>query len=307
MRTIVRMPDLRIADAVRAKAVRAGAAAWLDELPDIVAALERDWGFVAGESLTGGTEAFVAEATMDDGTPAVLKLLVPRDHGLELHEITVLRLADGDGCARLFNADATRRALLLERLGPSLSTFNVPANERQAILCRLAQRIWRPAADWGLPTGAEKGRWLIDYIQNAWEELGRPCSERAVTYALECAERRIAAHDDERAVLVHGDIHQWNALQSGDGFKLVDPDGLLSEPEYDLGVIMREDPLELMAGDPHERSRRLAAMTGLDETAIWEWGAIERVSTALVLTGLGLEPIEQQMLEAAELAARVGP
>jgi streptomycin 6-kinase len=68
---------------------------------------------------------------------------------------------------------------------------------------------------------------------------------------------------------------------------------------------MREDPVELMQGDPHERSRRLAALTGLDETAIWEWGAVERVSTALVLTGLGLEPIERQMLEAAELAARL--
>lgn len=295
-----------VADAVRAKAIRAGAAAWLDELPDIVAGLERDWGFVIGASLTGGTEAFVAEATMDDGTPAVLKLLVPRDHGMELHEITVLRLADGDGCARLLNADAARRALLLERLGPSLSTLNLPADHRQQILCRLAQHIWRPAQGSGLPTGADKGRWLIEYIPSAWEELGRPCSERAVAYAIECAERRIAAYDEERAVLVHGDVHQWNALQSGDGFKLVDPDGLLAQPEYDLGVIMREDPVELMAGDPHERSHRLAGMTGLDEVAIWEWGAVERVSTALVLTGLGLEPIEQQMLEAAELAARAG-
>ncbi len=300
------MPELVVAAAVRAKAIYAGAAAWLDDLPEIVAALECDWGFTTGESLTGGTEALVAEVTMDDGTPAVLKLLVPRPTDDARNEITVLRLADGDGCARLFNADAARRALLLERLGPSLSTLNFLADHRQQILCRLAQRIWRPALGSGLPTGVDKGRWLIEYMPRAWEELGRPCSERAVAYAIECAERRIAAYDEERAVLVHGDVHQWNALQSGDGFKLVDPDGLLAEPEYDLGVIMREDPLELMTGDPHERSRRLAAMTGLDEVAIWEWGAVERVSTALVLTGLGLEPIEQQMLEAAELAVRVG-
>jgi streptomycin 6-kinase len=53
--------------------------------------------------------------------------------------------------------------------------------------------------------------------------------------ALSCAELRVAAHDDERAVLVHGDVHEWNALQApGGGFRLVDPDGLLAEPEYDL-------------------------------------------------------------------------
>jgi streptomycin 6-kinase len=299
------MPQLRVSDSVRAKALRAGADAWLHDLPEIVAGLERDWGFVTGASLAGGTEAFVAEVTMTDGSPAVLKLLIPRATDDARNEITVLRLADGDGCARLYNADIERSAMLLERLGPSLSKSGLPATERQAILCRTAQRIWRPAAGWGLPTGAEKGRWLIDYITKAWDELGRPCSERAVAYAIECAQRRIAAHDDERSVLVHGDIHQWNALQSGDGYKLVDPDGLFADAEYDLGVIMREDPVELMQGDPHERSRRLAVLTGLDETAIWEWGAVQRVSTARVHSGLGLEPIERQMLEAAELAARL--
>ncbi len=304
MRTILCMRDLLVPQTVRNKAMVTGAAAWLDELPRIVAALEREWGFVTGKPYMEGSEAFVAEVTRKDGSPAVLKLLVPRADVIALHEITVLRLANGEGCADLYESDPARGAMLLERLGPSLSNLNIPADTRQEILCRTAQRIWRPAAGWGLPNGAEKGRWLIDYILRTWEELGRPCSERAVAHAIQCAERRIAAHDDERAVLVHGDIHQWNALQAGDGYKLVDPDGLLAEPEYDLGVIMREDPLELIA-DPRERSRRLARLTGTDETAIWEWGAAERVSTALVLISIDLHSAGREMLEAAEVAAAV--
>lgn len=39
-------------------------------------------------------------------------------------------------------------------------------------------------------------------------ELGRPCSKEAVAYAVDCAERRIAAPDAARSVLVHGDIHE---------------------------------------------------------------------------------------------------
>jgi streptomycin 6-kinase len=119
-----------------------------------------------------------------------------------------------------------------------------------------------------------------------------------------CAARRAAAHDDERAVLVHGDVHQWNTLEAGGGFTLVDPDGLLAEPEYDLGVIMREDPVELLRGDPCERARRLAARTGLDPTAIWEWGVVERVSTGLICTMIGLQPTGHQMLAAADRIAR---
>ena len=125
--------------------------------------------------------------------------------------------------------------------------------------------------------------------------------------AIAAAERRIGAHDDATAVLVHGDVHQWNALRSGDGFKLVDPDGLLAEPEYDLGVLMREDPVELMAGDPWDRARLLAARTGTDPVAIWEWGLVERVSTGLLAVGVGLRPVGDQMLAAAdEISRRAG-
>ena len=122
-------------------------------------------------------------------------------------------------------------------------------------------------------------------------------------YALSSAERRIAAHDDERARLVHGDAHQWNALQAGDGFKLVDPDGLLAEPEYDLGVVLRDDPQELMTGDPEEGARRLAARTGLDPTAVWEWAAVERMSTGLLALKVGMVDAGRALLTAAEHAA----
>jgi hypothetical protein len=43
--------------------------------------------------------------------------------------------------------------------------------------------------------------------------------------------------------------------EAGSGFKPVDPDGLVAEPEYDLGIIMRQDPAGLVEDDPRERSR----------------------------------------------------
>jgi streptomycin 6-kinase len=240
---------------------------------------------------------------LEDGTPAVLKLLVPRSRDAARHEIAVLRLAGGEGCVRLLRADESRGALLLERLGPSMRDLRLPFPQRLDLLCDTALRLWRPASDAGLPTGAEKGRWLIERITTLWQELDRPCTERAVDHAVACAERRIAAHADERSVLVHGDVHQWNALQADGGFKLVDPDGLLAEPEYDLGILMREDPVELLDGDPRERARHLAARTGLDAAVIWEWGVVERVSTGLLGVQVGLQPVAGEMLHAADVVA----
>ena len=286
---------------VRAKAAEAGAHAWLEALPGLVAGLERDWGITAGRPYTGGTEAYVAEAVRADGTPAVLKLMIPRAGDHAEHEIAVLRRCGGEGCAELYRADEERGAMLLERLGPSLYDLSVPFERRLEILTGLARAVWRPVSGVDLPTGAAKARWLAAFIT----EHRAGASEAAVAHALACARSRERAHDDTRVVLVHGDVHQWNALRTaGGGFKLVDPDGLRAEPEYDLGVLMREDPAELMAGDPWDRAYLLAERTGTDPRAIWEWGVAERVSTGLSATAIGLQLEGGRMLAAADAIAR---
>jgi streptomycin 6-kinase len=285
---------------VRNKAAAFGATRWLDELSTLITSIEQDWGIVVGRPFEGATEAFVAEATLEDGTPAVLKLLIGRPGNDAANEITVLSLTNGRGCVPMLRSDVERGALLLERLGRSLEELCLPIGQRHEIMCATVQRVWKAAPDCGLPTGADKGRWLTDFIATTWEELGQPCAESTVEYALSCAHRRIDAHDDERAVLVHGDVHQWNTLQANGDFKLVDPDGLLAEAEYDMGILMREDPLELLRDDPVARSRWLAARTGLDAAAIWEWGVVERVSTGLLCTKIGLQPVGRDLLRVAD-------
>jgi streptomycin 6-kinase len=289
---------------VRAAAVAFNAEDWLDGLPSLLRDLEEEWAITLERPDERASEAFVADVTQADGTPAVLKLLVPRSADAVHHEITVLRLVGGEGCVGLLKEDASRGALLLEKLGPAMFTLGLPFDTQLDLLCDTAAQVWRPAPDAGLPTGAEKGRRLIDIITRLWEELDRPCSDRALDDAVAAAERRIAAHDDERAVLVHGDVHEWNALQAGEGFKLVDPDGLLVEPEYDLGILMREHPRVLLVGDPGDRARYLATRSGLDVDAIWQWGVVERLSTGLLSIPMGRIEPARDMLHAADVVAQ---
>lgn len=294
---------LDVPEVLHNHAVIAGAESWLENLPELLVHLERRWDITVGHPLTGATEAYVAEATTAAGQSVVVKVLLPRDDDGALREITALRLAGGQGMVALLRDDPGVGALLLERLGPPLFELGLPTPARHDILCDTVARVWRPAAGSGLPTGADRARQLLTSITTLWEDLGRPCSERAIDYALTCARRREAAHDDERAVLVHGDVHQLNALKAGTQFKLVDPVGLLAEPECDLGTVMRGDPVEVLHGDRHERAWRLAARTGLNPTAIWEWGVIERVASGLHCNEIGLQPLGRQTLSAADAVA----
>jgi streptomycin 6-kinase len=164
---------IEVPPVVRNVAETAGAAQWLVELPALVEAIARDWSLRVGRVYPDATEALVADATLDDGSPAVLKLLVPREE-IAANEITALRLANGEGCVRLLRDDVARGALLLERLGRSLSQLALSSRRRHEILCDLAARVWRPAPDCGLPTGAETGQRLIDIIEATWDAIGRP-------------------------------------------------------------------------------------------------------------------------------------
>ncbi|UDY36088.1 aminoglycoside phosphotransferase family protein [Dermatobacter hominis] len=223
----------------------------------------------------------------------------PSDHADLTHEAVALRLADGEGCVRLFDADLERRALLLERLGPSMYDLDVPRRRRHELLLDAAALVWRPV-DPAVPLqhGAQRARWMAARLEQLWIQSGRAYTERVLRDAVGCAERRAAAHDDERAVLCHGDLHELNALQADDGsFKLIDPESVVAEREFDLGVIMRNAPGE---DDLHDRADWLASATGCDRTAIWEWGTAERVMSGLWCRLIDFQPHGDRQLADAE-------
>jgi streptomycin 6-kinase len=283
---------LEVPALVRQRAMSNGAAGqrWLDDLPEVVADLAERWGLGLGTSFRGGTAAFVVAATDRSGRPCVLKVAMPLemdDADSFRRSVLVHRLAGGRGCAELVEHDESAPAMLLERLGPNLDELGLPLPQLLDAVATTLRTFWRPAAaDWDLPTGAEKAQWLATSIVSWWAELGKPCEREVIARALLYCDERAAAFDASRAVLVHGDAHGWNTLDVGDGtFKFVDPEGLRSEPAHDLSVPMREYNRPLLAGDTRrlarQRAELLASFCHVDPELVWQWGFIERVSNGL--------------------------
>jgi streptomycin 6-kinase len=302
-----------LAPVVREKAAQLGdaGAAWLSRLPDIIDDLEQRWSITIGEPLHGGTASYVARTRTVDGRDAVVKLSVP-DPAFT-RQIQTLAAARGRGYVRLLAHDAGNYAVLLEALGPPLHRLGLAPEVQIDTLCEMLPAAWRVPAPTG--TNAEpalnKARSLAELVARLWEDLGHPCSERVTEYALLCAERRAAVFDPERCVIVHGDAASANAVQvlapragAESGFVFVDPDGFLGDPTYDLGVVLRDWCPELLAGDApsvaHRYCRQMAARTGMDVAAIWEWGFLERVSTGLYVLSITPEDLTRPHLTTAE-------
>lgn len=299
---------------VRQRAVAAGEVGcrWLDALPDLVTGLERDWGVTVGDALHGGSAGLVLQAANAAGEAVVLKLGSPA-HDSFSNEVAVLGVAAGHGYANLLRYDEPRRAILLELLGPKLHELGLPISSRIEIICEILRQAWPPATDpAGFPSGAQKARHLASSIAKWRPQLGEPCSDRVIAQAMALATDRESAFDPARSVLLHGDAHDHNALQTldGGGFKFVDPDPLFGERAYDIAISMRSWTDELLAGDPVrlglERCTQLADLTGESPRAIWQWGFLERVSTGLFLMVLGRFEEGRRMLAVAETWVGVG-
>ncbi len=300
----------------RARAAGAECEHWIAEVPDLVAHFERAWGVTVGDPFGGGTASLVVEATTADGVPAVLKLVMPAQSMYDSLEVlpgeaAFLRAAAGRGAVRLLAEDLDRGALLLERAGRQLASLGLGIEAQLDAICSCLEQTWSAEPDPTLVRGDEKGRWLADFAARTWETLDQPCSARVVDHAIELANRRADEFDDAGAALVHGDAHQWNTLESrsGDGtYRLVDPDGLFAEREYDLAIPMREFHAELLAGDSvalgRGLARSLADRTGTDERKIWEWGFVERVTTGLLLHQEGSTAAARGFLAVAEAWCR---
>lgn len=294
--------------------------AWLSGLPGELAGIQASWGLTLGRSLPGGMSSFVCSVRTRSGGPAVLKVALAGP-GLD-SETAVLRAADGHGYVHLLDADPRRGALLLEAAGEPLSPRLPDVGAALDVLARTLLHAWRvplsavPPVDDRTHKAATLARLITELAASERVREGLRPRAGVIEQALEYAGALVADRDETRQVVVHGDPHPENLLQSedsrpgaGTGWLLVDPDGFRCEPEYDLGTAVREWNLHLLElPDPAATVRswcaRLADTTGCDAELIWMWGFTERVFTGLYIARHGVPERGAPFLE---VAARLLP
>jgi streptomycin 6-kinase len=305
-------PDLSPKVLLNLAAKGEAGAQWLAALPTIVADLERRWNVVVGQTMPNATEAFVAETTSAGGQAGVLKLPIP-DADRARRELAVLLAANGRGYVRVLEHDPASGAMLLERLGPQLCQLGYPIEAQIETICATLAEAWRrPPPGLALMTGAEKAAALADTVRTIAPRFERAWSARTYDVALRFAELRRAAFDPATSILGHGDAHCWNTLvdPGGGGFKFVDPDGLFIEPAHDLSISLREWSEDILAGDPVRRGLArcdlLASLTGVEPTAIWQWGLLETLVNGLLYLDVGSPADAAPFLAVADAWSSVG-
>lgn len=278
---------------------------WARELvatfPERLRAVLSRWELTVIRAFTEGAELPVLEVRGRDIGPAVLKL---GGHGTNLaQQVRVLRAADGRGYVRVLDDAEDLDAVLLERLGATLWTTSPDPLAQMDELSQLLPRTWELPARVAEPTGPkDKAGSLLAMVEGELQGDGaaggsdrshRPVLERARGLAA-----ALLADPSPRQVVLHGDPHPGNALRRDGEHVLIDPDGFLGEPEYDVGVTLRDhqqviDELDRREGSGAGRAWHAALITrtaqrlDLDAERITAWAHLERVTTGIHLHHLG--------------------
>jgi streptomycin 6-kinase len=256
---------------------------WLRRLPATLAACEQRWSLTVMPPFADLSYNYVAPAIRADGAEVVLKVGVPNPELTT--EIEALRHYNGRGSVRLLDADPEEGILLLERLQPGTPLSSLADDEAAtSIAAGVMRQLWRPVpADHPFPTVA---KWAAG-LQRLRDRFGGGTGPFP-TYLVEAAEslfaELIASMDGP--VLLHGDLHHDNILAAErQPWLALDPKGVVGEPAYEVGALLR-NPMPQLLAEPQparvlaRRADQLAEELGFDRERILGWGLAQAVLSA---------------------------
>lgn len=257
--------------------------AWVAGLPALLAQYAERHGLSLGAPFEPLSYNYVAPVLLPGGEEGVLKAGVP---GAEFQcEVAALRIYDGRAAVRLLDSDVARGIMVLERVRPGVPLEAVPDDaEATRIAAQVMQRLWRPVpAGHTFPTNAD---WLrgFERLRRAFEGGAGPFPPRLVDMAEDLAGELLPTSAEP--VLLHGDLHHGNILSSErEGWLAIDPKGLVGEPAYEVGSLLRNPTPHYLAWPGIDRimAQRvdiLADACGFERRRVAGWGLAQAVLSA---------------------------
>jgi streptomycin 6-kinase len=210
-------------------AARGGpAAGWFRSVPGIVQKAAGQWHLDVddGELMHGGFAVVVPVHRGDEA--CVLKISQLTE--AVATEALALSAWDGRGAVRLLDADPGAGVLLLERLNPRRTLFDLPWPAAAHVAGALLRRLASVPAPAGVPSLRQVAETLADSLPHRNERAGGAVPKPYLDAAAGLA-RELSAGAGDR--LVHADLHYGNVL-AGDRepWLAIDPRAVAGDPEH---------------------------------------------------------------------------
>jgi len=256
---------------------------WLNDLPQIVEEIERNWSLKTEKPFRNLSYNYVAPCFCADGASgAVLKIALPLDNSEIYNEAKFLQMANGDGAVKILKQDETHRAILLERLTPGKNLKEVCRQDKAK-----AVEITIPIVRGLLkePPPNSEFRKLDEWFNNFFEKSAKTNFPREFqNKTLEFYER--LSFDSKSKLLIHGDLHHENILSATrEPFLAIDPKGIVGDIGYEIAVFLNNH-LWWLADEKNLKEklndavRRFSEAFEIEPTDLRKWAYAQMVLSA---------------------------
>jgi streptomycin 6-kinase len=183
------------------------------------------------------------------------------------HEIDGLRFWAGDPTVRLLEADDALGAMLIERCEPGTRLRELPEPEQDAVLARLAPRLWKapPEPHPFRPLSTMIAQWIGETFEqrSSWADQG------LVMGGIETF--RELSTTGAPPLLLATDLHAGNALRARrEPWLVIDPKPFVGDPAFDATQHLLNCEARLQT-DPLGTIARVAGLMGLDAARVRRW------------------------------------
>jgi streptomycin 6-kinase len=245
---------------------------WVENFSRLVSFVEKTYSvkFDASSSYNLSYN-FVASATKADGTKVVIKMSVPNSELTS--EVNWLKYNKDGQVVHLLEYDQEKGIVILEHLEPGLPLSTIQ-DEQEAIkiAANLMKTIWKEEPNEHDFSSIQKWASGLSNIKKFYKGNTCPFQEELVTLAEDRFGYLISTI--KKPVLVHGDLHQDNILSSSNGWRVIDPKGLIGEAEIDIIPYLKNylwdksSPKQVL----QSRVKLFSSLLGLKEERILLWG-----------------------------------
>lgn len=250
---------------------------WLESLPTIIKECINQWHLSELKPYQILTYNYVMSGIMHDAA-IVLKL---RCSHTELEkEVTALEAYNGYGCVKVLAHNLNLGAIILERAIPGESLASLfPHDDEKAT--RIAADLIRSLHQSPIPNPSffQSLEQTLPYFKATLTLL-----DPFITKAQELRKQLLTTQQEK--VLLHGDFHHGNILSSANHqWLVIDPEGIIGDPLYDLAVYIRNPLTELIAFPNastiiSNRINDFATLLGYDRQRIYDWVYLQAASSA---------------------------
>ncbi len=245
--------------------------AWLTELPELVSAISLRLDLRDLKEVKNLTYNYVLSGLQGDNA-IILKLGL--DHEALTREAFALKCFAGHGVVKVLAED--KGMLLLERVVPGISLksyFRTNENESIEIACRVMKKLHQAS----IPKHHHFPH-ITDWLKAFDKDWSIP--DVYLKKAREIRDQLLQTAEPD--VLLHGDLHHDNILQTANNWVVIDPKGVIGEPAYEVAAFIRNPIPELLnhADAPNiilNRITRFSELFELPSQRILDWCFVQAV------------------------------